>query len=505
MNLFRTLLVAGFSTGLCSTAIHAADYYVMPAQPGPVAGTPLAAISLQATKTSPSRLQTNVNQRGNTAGKWVVVGEAPKASTMSTGAVALAAVAPVASPNPTGGLPPLAAPQPGTTYNSFAALLQAKVLQGGDRVFLMAGYHGPLSVSNQKFGSPVTVSQMPGQTAQVDSIMVTASSNLVFRDFKVWATSPNAGTGPMIRTFNGDSDITFANLDVRSVASAGNYLQWTLADWLANSRGGFLIDGSRISVIGNRVTGARHAILAGADHALVENNIIDGFADDGMRALGDFTTVRGNKVQNCHHISANHDDGLQSYSRGPNNTTGTSTVFNLTIENNKIFEWNAPVPNIVPCKLQGIGMFDGMFENLVIRNNLVVVSHYHGITVAGARKAIIANNTVVNPKGIKGDAPWIKIAAHKNGTPPTDVMVANNTVNALKVNVNATRRVATANNVVITNATAEFVSVAKQDFSLLPGAKSANAGAPAYATPADIAGVPRPKGKGPDAGAYESQ
>ena len=84
-------------------------------------------------------------------------------------------------------------------------------------------------------------------------------------------------------------------------------------------------------------------------------------------------------------------------------------------------------------------------------------------------------------------------------------MSPNNAANAVKAYANATRRIVVANNIVVVNAASEFTSVAKQDFTLLPTAKSANAGSAAYATPLDILGVPRPKGAGPDAGAYESQ
>lgn len=506
MKLIRTLLLAGIATGMCSTALYAADYYVLAATPGAVAGTPLAAISLQAGATvKQTRLQTNVNQRGNTAGKWVMVGQAPVTTSSTAAPSSLTRTSLATDTSAVTTAAALTAPAAGTTFNSFDALEQSGKLQGGDRVFLRAGYHGPLSVNDLDFATPVTIAGMPGETAHVESLNVLNSSNLVFRDLKVWAMSANAGSAALVRTYPGSNNITFANLDVRSTADAVNYLQWSLATWRANKRSGFLLDGDHISVIGNRVTGAYNTIIAQGKNALVENNIVDGFAGDGMRALGDFSTVRGNKIQNCHDTDATHDDGFQSYSRGANGSTGTSTVFNLTLENNKIYEWNASVPNVIPCKLQGIGMFDGMYENVVIRNNLVVVSHWHGITIAGGRKVVIANNTVVNPKGIKGNAPWIKIAPHKNGTPPTDVMVANNTVNWLDVNVNASRNVATANNVVVTQSNLEFTSVANRDFTLLPTAKSADAATAMYATPVDIAGVPRPKGKAPDVGAYESQ
>lgn len=411
MKLIRTLLLAGIASGLCSTALYAADYYVQAVKPGPVAGTPLAAISLQA-------------------------------STKNTATSTSAAATPMTAAAVT------AAPVAGTSYKSVAALMQSGAVQGGDRVFLMDGYHGPITLRDMQFASPVIISGMPRATAHVDSINVFNSTNLVFTDLKVWPTLLNSETGALVRTYAGSSDIIFTNLDVRSAADAGNYLQWDLATWRANKHGGFLVNGKNISVVGNRMTGLYNALFASAKNARLENNIVDGFAGDGMRANGDFSTVRGNRVQNCHHIDANHDDGFQSFSYTKKGA-GTSTVYNLTIENNKIFEWNASVANTVPCKLQGIGLFDGMFDNLIIRNNVVSVSAWHGISVAGTVNAQIVENTVVNPAGLKGNAPWIRVTPHKNGTPSTDVLVASNTTNWLMVNANPTRNIAVVNNVVV--------------------------------------------------------
>ena len=507
MKLIRSLLLTGMALGMSTTALCAADYYISPARPGPVAGTPLAAISLQAT--TQTRLQTNVNQRGNTAGKWVRVGQAPTATapttttttttTASTGTKT--AMATTTAPL----IAPLAAPTGGTTFPSFAALVQSGQLTGGDRVFLMDGYHGVLTIKDLDFTTPITIAQMPGQTAQVEMIGVYNSTNIIFRDFKVWAMSANAGTGPLIRTYAGSSDITFANLDVRSVADAGNYASWSQTTWLANKRLGMLLQGTRITAVGNRVTGLYHGIQTDGRLSSIVSNIVDGFSGDAMRALGDDNTVRGNKVQNCFQIDANHADGFQSFSRGPTGTAGAGTVYNLVIENNKIFEWTLGTTNSLRCKLQGIGMFDGMFDNAQIRNNVIAVSGYHGIAVSGALNTKITHNTVVNPSGQATAYPWIKISPHKNGTPSRKTTVANNTVNELRAYTNATTGNLAVNNVIIKNAAAEFTSVAKQDFTLLATAKSANAGGAAYAVPVDILGVPRPRGTGPDAGAYESR
>lgn len=532
MMLIRSLLLTGMALSMSTTALCAADYFILPVKPGPVAGTPLAAVSLRSKDTqsrlpviaTETRLQTNINQRGNTAGKWLKVGQqpevtvvtpttvAPTAPTATTAATATTTTAAgtaatttaAAAAASTSLLAPLTAPTTGASYPSFGALVQSGMLTGGDRVFLMDGYHGVLNLKDLKFTAPVTIAQMPGQTAQVEMIGVTNSSNIIMRDFKVWAMSANAGSGPLIRTYASSSNITIANLDVRSVADAGDYLTWSKTTWQANKRLGILLQGSNNSAIGNRLTATYHAIQTDGRNGSIIGNIIDGFSGDATRALGDDNVVRGNKMQNCFQIDANHADGVQSWSRGPTGTPGAGTVYNLTIENNKIYEWTASAPNALRCKLQGVGMFDGMFDGTVIDNNVVAVTGYHGISVAGALNTKIIHNTVVSASGQATTYPWIKISPHKNGTGSSNVTVANNVTNKIAAYTNATRNNLAVNNIVVKNAAAEFTSVANQDFTLLATAKSANAGVATYATPVDILGVARPRGAAPDAGAYES-
>lgn len=392
----------------------------------------------------------------------------------------------------------------GVTYQSFNILMQSGKVAGGDRIFLMDGYHGPLTIRDQNFSAPVVIAPAAGSVAHADSILISNSRNIYVQGLKVWARSSSAGSGALVRSYSNTSDIAFTDLDVRAVATSGNYMQWTMTDWTNNQRIGFQVDGNRTTIARNRVTGIYHGIFSLAPNALVEENIVDGFSGDGMRALGDNSIVRRNKVQNCYQINANHADAFQSFSRGAGGKPGTGTVRNLTIEDNKFFEWTQQTSTPLRCKLQGIGMFDGMYDGVTIRNNVISSTAYHGISLAGPLNTVISNNTVIHANGVAGNYPWIRISGHKNGTPPKNVMVANNMVTSLKVNVNTANNISVANNIIVTNASNEFNSVTNRDFTLKSTSKGVDAGAPAHAPSKDIAGALRPKGKAPDAGAYEN-
>ncbi|HQU68637.1 MAG TPA: right-handed parallel beta-helix repeat-containing protein [Albidovulum sp.] len=555
MTFVKSLLMASVGLSILGSQVSAAEYFVQPLTPGPVANTAVAAISLQATApddvSAPSAEQnavtqppvippvavtdapaTGTAQNGaetkephkiavSPGAKWVSARGHGEASGTTGGTTTTTPTAPapttpvVTAPSQTGstGTPPTPStttptgPAPvmtaSQTYNSLGALLQSGKVQGGDRIYLLGGYHGQMVLAGLQFTSPVTITSMPGQVAHVDSINVRASSKIVINGLKVWPTSAANGLVAQVRSYNDSSDLVFSDLDVRAAANSTNYQQWNTTDWNNNQRSGFLIDGQRQTVFRNRLTGVYNGVFVLGQNALVEENIVDGFAGDAFRALGDNSVVRRNRAQNCRQTTGTHIDGIQSFSRGPTGKIGTGVVRNIVIEGNKFLEFvGARSP--INCKLQGIGLFDGMYDGFVIRNNLISSTAYHGITIGGGLNSVITNNTVVHAMGTTGNWPWLRVSNHKNGTPSQNVTVANNLLSSLKVTTNPALGILQTNNITVTNALGEFNSVANQDFTLKSTSTAIDKGAPTLAPPVDIAKSPRPKGKAPDAGAYES-
>lgn len=575
MKIVHSLLLAGMGLTVLGSQVSAADYFVQPLRPGPVAGTALSAISLQAAAGDSAAEEANALPEDDltqpTGGaapaaapaptaapaaapatkstslsvapaspKWVKArksGEtsttttvsttttsdttttapattttsAPATTTTTTTAPATTtttAPAPTTTSTTTSTVAPasLSGPAPtisaAQTFKSFDLLMNSGKVQGGDRIFLLDGYHGAMTVTGKKFTAPVLVTAMPGQVAHVDSIIVRSSSKMVFRGLKVWTSANANGLVSLVRSYNDTSDLVFADLDVRSNANATNYRQWTVTDWNNNQRSGLLIDGPRQTVSRNRVTGIFNGIIGMGRDILIEENIVDGFSGDGMRALADNAIVRRNKVQNCHQTSASHIDAFQSWTTGPGGV-GTGTLKNFLIEDNKMLEY-VGTRNAIPCKLQGISLFAGAYDGFVIRNNLVSTSAYHGIAIAAGINSKIVNNTVIHAKGQAGNFPWIRVSTNRDGRPSSNMVVANNMATAVKATNDPTMKIAVSNNIVVTNAANEFTSLTNQDFTLKSTSKAVDAGAAALAPADDIVGALRPKGKAPDAGAYEN-
>jgi hypothetical protein len=375
-----------------------------------------------------------------------------------------------------------------------------KVIKGGDTVLLMDGLHNGITLYNIVFESPVTISSMNETKARVEWIVMQGTTrNLVFRNLSVWPSNLDAVERPtLIETGGSVSDVAFEGMDIRSGLDASNYPTWTLEQWNKRKLNAVLTRGPRTQITNSKVTGIGFGIQALGDDSVIANNSVLGFAGDGLRALGNRNTVRNNLVSDCVQIDANHADGFQSWKR-------VVSVDGLILDGNKILEWSNIKSSPLRCKLQGIGLFDGPFDNLTIQNNVVSVSAtaYHGISVYGARKAKILNNTVVATSGNPATSPWLGIFPLKSGAPSTDVMVANNVAMSFKGTSNTTNRVASVSNTVITYPATMFTDV--KSFNYVPKAASGyiDTANMLYAPKTDLMGAPRPYGKGPDRGAFE--
>jgi hypothetical protein len=182
MRLIRTILLTSVGLVSCLTPAVATDFYVQAIKAGPVAGTALAVITLQAstTGTAPTTDSGNVTLLAlnpTTAGKWIrpnstqtatpttTIPLAGTPTTTTTPTAPATGTATAAAPAVTAAA--AAAPAGATTWKSLGVLLSSGQVKGGDRIFLMDGYHGPITFRGMAFSSTVVVAPMPGQTAHV--------------------------------------------------------------------------------------------------------------------------------------------------------------------------------------------------------------------------------------------------------------------------------------------------------------------------------------------------
>jgi parallel beta-helix repeat protein len=304
--------------------------------------------------------------------------------------------------------------------------------------------------------------------------------------------------------------VDFLNHDFQgptdNVVFEGNHVQtqpdvgvWTQQDWV--NQGAYLgiNDQAACAIIkDNQLRNIRNGMAVSGSGALIEGNVIDNFGDDAIDITASRITLRQNRITNNHNLAdGNHNDAIQGW------TVSGATNHDILVEGNTIIASTNPGLSF-PGDMQGISVFDGKWENVIVRNNVVVTNTYHGIALYGVRGAEIVNNTVI---GTRPDVvTWIGVFDTKKstgGAPPENVVIHNNI--ARKYNLNSSG-ITEHHNVTAGNPEDLFakfdVAHAQYDLHLSPRSPAKGAGSPKNAPPVDIIGKPR---VGPiDAGAYAS-
>lgn len=384
-------------------------------------------------------------------------------------------------------------------WPSLSVLLQAGAVSGGDEIVLLAGNHGNVAIKGARFNKAVTIRAATGAKARMTQLVVDQSRNLVFDGLQIWPEK-QVEKGHLIRATPNTEGIIFRNLDVRGRADAARYRSWPVQTWRSIKTAGILLRGTRSAVLNSTFTGLGGGIGVTGKEARIEGNVIRGFSHDGINVTTDNVVVRGNHISDCIKIDDNHDDGIQAWSVGQDGRPGRGTLKNLIIENNIILEWRGQNAPALTCALQGIGLFDGMFDGLHIRNNLVVVSAYHGISVYGGINSVITNNTVLHRNEVGVDRPWIGVFNHRDKRPSRRMVVANNIAPKYSL-AKESQSLTNRQNLVERYPARRLEAPYDGDFTPKADGGLVGAAAPTHAPKRDLFG--RVRGANPDLGAIE--
>ena len=373
-------------------------------------------------------------------------------------------------------------------------------VRAGDTIWLRSGYHGELSIRGYYNAGEITLAAAEGHTPRLSLLRIRSGAHWTIRGLTVSAEFGDTYERRTLVDLDSHGwhgpirDIVVEGCTIRSVAGAS---AWTAQDWDRLACNGMQVDGTRMTIRGNQLLNVNHGISVSADESLIVGNLVENFAGDGLRGLGDHCTFEYNTVKNCYNVNANHDDGFQSWSSGPDGV-GSGQVVGMVLRGNTIINYEDPDQ---PHRgaLQGIGCFDGTFVDWVVENNVIVTNHWHGITLLGARDCLVINNTVLDRREGRPGPPWIRIGNHKNGTAPVGCAVRNN----LGGTFNSAGDVEQDHNLRVQSPDRLFVDVDRFDLHLLPAAPAIDAGSAIRAPELDRDRIPRPQGGGIDIGAYE--
>jgi len=305
---------------------------------------------------------------------------------------------------------------------SLSDFFAAGKIRSGDIVRLKQSAYGSLKIEGMRFDEQVLLVAEPGHNAFFERVEVQQSSNLALKGLSVTSDGAVPPDTSIVQIDRGSKNIV---LDGLLVQSASNVDQWTDSDWRASARNGITSRGTDVVIKNSVLRNVRHGISAIGDGSLVQDNHIVNFSGDGMRGLGSDSSFLRNSIRNCFDVDENHDDGFQSWSLGEDGKPGKGVVRNVVLRGNLILNYTDP-NQPYKCSLQGIGLFDGIYEDWIIEDNTVIVDHWHGITVMGARNVRVSHNTVIDRNPLSTISPWISITQHKDGRAPVGGVVSEN-------------------------------------------------------------------------------
>jgi parallel beta-helix repeat protein len=320
-------------------------------------------------------------------------------------------------------------------------------VKGGDRLLLMNGYHGFINLNNFIFKEWITIQAQEGHSPLLSRFKLEGAFEKIYLKGLVIIKDSYTGDGNYweVDALNRNSNACLylgssefwgkgrrVKLNGITVKTTNNTSKWTANDWVQKSASGISLRSVEyVEVVNCQIENVKHGLLIEyfSDNCAAVNNSIINYCADGSRIISNNVLFADNIIIGCLKVDDNHDDAIQSYTRGANNSVGTSVLSNVTIRGNLIIGMGDN-SNPLASSPQGIGCFDGFFENWIVENNVIIVNHYHGISFYGMRNGKIINNTVIDQIPDDDISPWIMITDHKSGAYSKNCVIANNIISS---------------------------------------------------------------------------
>jgi|GEM_PF-549708 parallel beta-helix repeat protein len=381
---------------------------------------------------------------------------------------------------------------------------QGAPVNAGDTLLLNSGYHGDISIQAALNADYITIAAASGQLPCVNHLLLSGASKWRIQGLTVSAAFDTQGHNRDLLYINSagwagpSREITVQNCSLYTVKDAS---VWTMNEWANYTCTGARLHGSNFIFQNNVVSNVDIGIRIVADSCLVEKNIFQNFSSCGMRLCGASNcSLIHNLVQGFHMVNNVYGMGFQGYSQDSEGTVGAGVVSHDSVFGNTII--NTVTPNQpFEGQMYGIACFDGKYDDWTVENNVVLANTWYGIAFDGAQDCRIINNTVYRWDTSNCILPCITVDNYSDGSKSTDCVLRNNFCGTIVNNGDTSCR--DDHNITSCNPDSFFVNYGQEDFQLKPGCAAIDNGSPDLAPTTDIAGTPRPQGKGIDIGAYE--
>lgn len=373
--------------------------------------------------------------------------------------------------------------------------------QAGDVIYLLRGDHGAPIITGLNTGL-VVIKPLDGHTPVVQSLRFVKASNW---DVNGLFVSPKAAPNmvrvsvPQLVSISEDS--TNNILENSYIFSDFLVDSWTQAKWKTTARYGVAIHGPyniiRNNHIYNTITGLQQDFHA--HHNLIEHNIVENFAHDGMQEKGSYNTFQYNLIMNAFDLGdGNHPDGFQAF--------GSGNMHDTTINGNIILSsFYHPNPALYNALLQGIGLFSS-YVNYTVVNNIVMNDSRVGIWLLGGKNCKVVNNTVFPVNGgTSGIRLFYTFASGVSSRNAVKNIVENNIAGEFvlknKDGTSVCLSTADCSHNLVNKSKSLFLNTAARDVHIVNNSKVVNAGDSVYAPLLDAGKVAR-NGR-IDLGAYQ--
>lgn len=252
--------------------------------------------------------------------------------------------------------------------------------KSGDTIVVAKGLYRPMVLQSRDFGG-VTLTSQAG--AVFSGIIVRNSSGLTFKDLEL-SVSPTAPTIPY-------QVAQSHNIHFDSV-----YVHGSLNGSTSDDQPGILIrDSSDVSVENSEFQQLWHGVtIVESRKILISRNYFHEIRCDGIRGGGiEEYTVTSNFFTNFFYEGADHPDAIQLW------TTNTKIQSkNISISGNLFYRGDGRIA-------QGVFMRDETnrmrYQNVDIRNNVMVGALYNGIAIEHGSDVVISGNFVSSLPDIK--------------------------------------------------------------------------------------------------------
>jgi len=323
----------------------------------------------------------------------------------------------------------------GTIDNPFSSLarLMASDFSPPENslILLLSGAHGAPII----YAKNITIAAANGQHPSLDKLVFNSADAVTMSGVTIGKVSKIKAKPKTKRSFvvidSLSTNITIQNCLIQIAENTAN---WTEDDWTNKATNGILAQGKNSLIRYNLIRNIFHGIETENEDIIIEYNTVDRFSGDAIRNISSNNIYRFNLLKNAvlddyYAPNGNHDDLFQSW-------TFDKPIENIRLENNIAISCLEPDLPLRSKIVQGIVCFDGFENNWLIKNNLVLTDHPHGIALYGAKDCTISHNTVLrNPYKFAEfeSPPWIMINDHKDKRKSTNNVVDSNIVSALNI------------------------------------------------------------------------